>query len=72
MKKTKFSQEEDMLLIQMVEEYGENNWQEISTKMKKTKRQCKDRFLSYLSPKINKNEWTSEEDIKLAQKNEEF
>jgi hypothetical protein len=71
MKRTKFSQEEDMILIQMVKEYGEYNWQEISTKMKKTERQCKDRFLSYLSPKINKNECTSEEDIKLVQKIEE-
>lgn len=42
------------------------NWMKVSRLMgNRTARQCKERYLHYLSPKINKNKWTSEEDSKL-------
>jgi hypothetical protein len=63
MKKTRFSPEEDILLTQMVNECGESNWKEISTKVNKTERQCSERFLNYLSPKLNKMPRTSDDDI---------
>lgn len=42
------------------------NWKKVSKEMgNRTPRQCKERYLHYLSPRINKNVWTSEEDSKL-------
>lgn len=42
------------------------NWKKVSKEMgNRTPRQCKERYLHYLSPRINKNIWTSEEDSKL-------
>jgi hypothetical protein len=70
--KARFSQEEDIPLTQMVNEYGENNWKEISSKMNKTERQCRERFFNYLSPKLNKMSWTPDEDIFLLKKIKEL
>jgi hypothetical protein len=73
MKRARFSQEEDIIILtNVVREYGEGNWKKVSTKMNKTERQCKDRFYSNLSPTINKMPWTSEEDVHLLQKIEEL
>ena len=67
--KVKFTPEEDMKLRKLVEEYGENNWYTISEKMEgRNTRQCRERWRYYLSPDINNDPWTAEEDKLLDQK----
>ena len=61
-----FTQEEDLTLANLVIRYGEDNWEKISEYMpNRNVRQCRDRWLFYLSPSINTNEFTVEDDMKL-------
>ena len=61
-----FSQEEDIKLAKLVLQYGEDNWGKISNLMpKRNERQCKERWLYYLSPNIKNEPFTEEEDQKL-------
>ena len=75
--KNHFTLEEDEFLLHLVKSIGIRNWQKISLEMKKNNierngRQCRDRYIHYLDPNINKNsKWTPEEDsllIKSTQK----
>ena len=69
----KFSQEEDEQLRQLVEKYGENAWLSISNEMNgRSSRQCRERWLNYLSPRLNNGEWTEEEDSILLEKQKEL
>ena len=62
----KFSSEEDLKLAKLVREYGENAWDDIANEMKgRNIRQCKDRWIYYLSPNINNSPWTEDEDKRL-------
>jgi hypothetical protein len=71
--KSKFTQEEDNYLIQLVQQFGTRNWKLISEKIKiKNSRQCQDRWNNFLDPKINKMEWSEEEDQQLLQKVKEI
>lgn len=65
----RFSPQEDQNLIRLVSIYGDQDWKKISTeisktshKVKRTSRQCKDRYINYLSPEIKNSQWTMEED----------
>ena len=59
----KFTAEEDKLLSALVEIHGTSNWIKIALFMDdRNSRQCRERWLNYLSPKLNKSEWTQEED----------
>lgn len=72
-KRNKFTPEEDKKLIELVKEYGTDNWYLISKKLPGRKsRQCRDRWTFYLDPNIKKDEWTKEEDMLLLQKQEEL
>ncbi|KAK8854234.1 hypothetical protein M9Y10_016793 [Tritrichomonas musculus] len=63
-----FKPEEDIMLISLVNQYGLNNWNEIANHMpNRSKRQCKERYLLFLSPNIKNAPWTYEEDLKLIQ-----
>ncbi|EAX86935.1 Myb-like DNA-binding domain containing protein [Trichomonas vaginalis G3] len=70
----RFSPSEDKKLINLVNIYGDNNWKAIAEKMKnRSVRQVKERYTLFLSPKINTNIWTDEEDellIKLVKEHE--
>lgn len=69
----KFSTEEDELLKHLVQQYGEDNWNSIANMMNnRNPRQCRERYQYYLSPKLNRGEWSSSEDALLCQKVEEF
>ena len=64
-----FSVAEDELLKSLVKKFGQNNWINVSLCMpNRTVRQCKDRWTYYLSPDVNKSEFTNEEDNLLLQK----
>lgn len=64
--KKKFTQEEDNLLIQLIESYGEKSFQRISNIIPgRTARQCRERWKYYLQPKLTNDEWSDEEDEEL-------
>ena len=68
-----FSEEEDERLKELVKQYGTNNWIRISMNMKdRSVRQCKDRWTFYLSPDVNTDEFTLEEDQLLMDKVKEM
>lgn len=74
-----FSKDEDQKLITIIENSLQTNFEQINSKIEakinwknvskemgsRTSRQCKERYIHYLSPKINKSDWTSEEDSQL-------
>ena len=65
----KFSIEEDKKLIELVSNHGTSDWLLISSKMHgRTCRQCRERWNNHLSPIINNNEFTFEEDRFILRK----
>ena len=64
----KFTQEEDEKLLQLVEVYGEYDWERIAAIIcTRNARQCHDRWKFYLNPRLNKSPFTREEDLLLIQ-----
>jgi hypothetical protein len=62
-----FTKEEDMLLLNYVEQYGEE-WNLIASLMiNRNPRQIRERYRFYLDPSISKTPWTREEDLNLIQ-----
>ncbi|EAY06486.1 Myb-like DNA-binding domain containing protein [Trichomonas vaginalis G3] len=71
--KTQFTQVEDQQLMKLVQYYGDKNWDIIAHIMgNRNSRQCHDRYVKYLSPGLNKNPWTPEEDVLLIKKYQEI
>jgi hypothetical protein len=71
--KSKFSPEEDALLIELVNEYGLNDWDNVTLHLRgRNARQCRDRWLNYLSPDVKNGPWTGEEEKLLLEKYEVF
>ena len=64
----RFSERDDNKLKELVRQYGENNWKKIASKMPgRNKRQCRDRWFRYLSPTVNHNPWSKQEDDLLME-----
>jgi hypothetical protein len=62
-KKGGWSEEEDLLLTQAVENYGGKNWKKIAECLKgRTGVQCLHRWQKVLNPNLIKGPWTKEED----------
>jgi hypothetical protein len=71
--KQKFTPEEDRRLANAVREIGVGMWKEIAERMpKRTIRQCRDRWLTFLAPYIGNGPWTAEEEAKLKEEVERF
>lgn len=69
----KFTPIEDNLLIKLIHENGTNNWENIARLMpNRNARQCRERWINYLSPNISNEPWTQAEDVLLEQKFYEF
>jgi hypothetical protein len=67
--KFKFSVNEDILLRGLVYKFGENNWSRVAAEMhNRNPRQCRERWLNYLSPNIKSVPWTDREDALLLDK----
>lgn len=70
--KNPFSADEDRKLISLVKFFARKkdiNWTYISLQMKtRSPRQCKDRWCNYLDTKINKTEFSAEENAFILQK----
>lgn len=66
---SKFSSAEDSTLSSLVKKYGEDDWEKIASLIKnRNARQCHDRWFYYLSPNINREPFTEEEDKLLLSK----
>lgn len=68
----KFTMEDDTILRALVATFGESSWILIAEHMPgRNSRQCRERWLNYLSPKLNRQKFTKEEDeLLLAKVNE--
>lgn len=71
--KVKFTLEEDEKLTEIIERIGTKSWRLISLEMKnRTPRQCRERWINYISPQLRNDPWTEEEDRLLDEKYLEF
>ncbi|EAX94607.1 Myb-like DNA-binding domain containing protein [Trichomonas vaginalis G3] len=71
--KIKFTHEDDERLTTIVERLGTENWDLVSQEMKtKNARQCRERWINYLSPELRNDPWTDEEDKMLDELYQEF
>ncbi|EAX83484.1 Myb-like DNA-binding domain containing protein [Trichomonas vaginalis G3] len=62
----KFTEEEDKLIRQQIAAVGEGNWTLIAKVVPgRTARQCRERWINYLSPNVANTPWTEEEDRML-------
>jgi hypothetical protein len=61
-----FTTTEDELLAVAIERLGPKDWDSISQQVPgRSTRQCRDRWLNYLSPDVNRMPWTTDEDALL-------
>lgn len=64
--KKKFTQTEDRMLQELVRYFGDKNWKVVAEHMNgRNPRQCRDRWLNYLSPSVMNGPWTCQEDLML-------
>lgn len=70
--KNKFTELEDEIIKQFVQDNGAHTWGRILPLLPgRTSRQVRERYVNYLSPDVKRNQWTREEDeliIKLVSK----
>lgn len=67
MLKSRWTEEEDKMLIDAIKLYGEKNWQQISNCLEgRTGQQCLHRWMKTLDPNIKRGRWTYEEDQRLT------
>ena len=71
--RTKFTQNEDRMLVKLVNEMENVNWKSIASKMNgRTPRQCRERYNNYLSPSLRLDPWNPDEDALLIRKYNEY
>jgi hypothetical protein len=71
--KVNFTPQEDILLRGLVSEFGDNNWAVVSSRIPgRNARQCKDRWVNYLSPEVTPLPWSAPDDKLLLEKVQEF
>jgi hypothetical protein len=71
--KRKFTHEEDLCLVALVEKYGTKNWPIVAQAMAtRNIRQCRERWTNYLHPYLRTGSWTAEEDQRLEEKFAEY
>ncbi|XP_076907965.1 uncharacterized protein LOC143564632 [Bidens hawaiensis] len=59
----RWSEDEDRLLVQLVEQYGESSWARVATKLPlRTGKQCRERWHNCLSPNNVKIGWSEDDD----------
>ncbi|CAD8157732.1 unnamed protein product [Paramecium octaurelia] len=70
-----FTQQEDQILLDLINKYNDSEqgkkWSQISEELNsqnlnyRTSKQCRERWLNHLNPKISKDPWNDDEDILL-------
>jgi hypothetical protein len=62
----KWTEWEDQILTGNVQKYGTSNWSLIACALPgRTRRQCRERWMTQLDPSLNRDNWTSQEDAIL-------
>jgi hypothetical protein len=66
--RVKFTAKEDMELVSLVQQFGQDDWSTVSAQLTgRSPRQCRDRWNHYLAPYANNSSWSQEEeDLLLA------
>jgi hypothetical protein len=71
--KSKFSADEDALLVSLVHQFGTECWAKVAKLIDgRNARQCRDRWLNYLSPEVSLAPWTMDEEVMLMRTFIEF
>jgi hypothetical protein len=71
--RSKFSSAEDQALTDVVHQHGTKDWTYNAKFLPgRNARQCRDRWLNYLSPTVGNGPWSPEEERLLIAKREEF
>jgi hypothetical protein len=71
--KAKWSRQEDEVLCQQVEEHGAANWNALALALPgRTGKQCRERWISRLSPELSAEVWTPDEDNVLVSLQQEY
>jgi hypothetical protein len=64
--KRKFTQEEDLQIIELLSTMPQPDWQRVASQLgTRSPRQCRERWRSYLHPDLKTGQWTREEDAIL-------
>lgn len=64
--KKKWTEDEDELLIKYIKKTGPSNWDHIAKHVPgRSGKQCRERWITVLDPKVNHDSWTPEEDALL-------
>lgn len=59
--------EEDRLVIQLVEKWGQKKWSTIAKSLPgRLGKQCRERWYNHLNPSINKGDWSPDEDKQIV------
>jgi hypothetical protein len=67
-KKSKWTQEEDNLLVESVKFHGFGNWSLVAQSIPgRSGKQCRERWINQLCPALSKDNWTPQEDAILVQ-----
>ncbi|OHT03548.1 Myb-like DNA-binding domain containing protein [Tritrichomonas foetus] len=67
--RTPFTLEEDQMIQQLVNIYGDHNWATVAANIpNRTVRQCRERWQLFLNSGVKKGKWTKEEDEILRKK----
>ncbi|PKA54451.1 Myb-related protein 3R-1 [Apostasia shenzhenica] len=68
-----WTKEEDDIIIQMVQQYGQKKWSTIAQALPgRIGKQCRERWHNHLNPAINKEAWTQEEEIVLIHGHQKY
>jgi hypothetical protein len=71
--KVKFTQTEDIKLLELVAAHGERDWPSIARQMQnRTVRQCRERWCNYLAPWVANGPWSADQNALLLEKFKEF
>ncbi|MCD9642742.1 hypothetical protein HAX54_029684 [Datura stramonium] len=71
--KSQWTIEEDRILINLVEKFGDRKWSQIAEMLKgRIGKQCRERWHNHLRPDIKKELWTEEEDRILIEAHAEI
>lgn len=58
--------DEDAVVMKLVQTYGPHHWSIIASHLPgRIGKQCRERWHNHLNPNIKRNDWTSEEDIRI-------